>query len=289
MANKGKIFIVYHINEKPIQSDIYQPIAVGPKKDNFSNDFLKDDVGENIADKNQYYNELTAIYWVYKHIDEFKDYEYIGFEHYRRLFCFNHLDQSVYVKKNLKEDYISIDNSKLERIFNDFDLIVPYPNRYKSVKRHYEKAHNDVDVDIILDIIKKDYPKLYKVADEYFINQYEYSYNMFVFKKDDFVKYSSFIFDVLEKFINIKKEIDRLYISERLTGIYINYLISSGFRPLKLPVLHIRKKSFKKSIDQVDDNFKKGKDNGFIYKCKSLWLFLMPRWFEQLLRRNKTK
>ena len=289
MANKAKIFVIYHINEEPIQSDIYTPIAVGPHKDSFPDSFLRDDIGENIADKNSYYNEMTAIYWVYKHIDEFKDIDYIGFTHYRRLFCFSHLDRSVYVKKNLDYEYIDIDNDRLERMFKDYDLIAPYPNRYKSVRRHYEKAHNKEDIDIITGLIKKFKPEYYKIANEYFLNQYEYSYNMFVFKKDDFIKYGDFVFTILEEFEKIKENIDRMYISERLTGVFISYLIEKGETVLKLPVLHIRKKSLKKSTEEVNNNFKKGTDNGFLYKCKSLLLYLMPRGVEQYLRRRKTK
>ena len=73
MASKTKIFVIYHLNETPIVSDVYQPICVGPNKDAFPSSFLRDDKGDNIADKNSYYNEMTAVYWVYKHIDEFKD------------------------------------------------------------------------------------------------------------------------------------------------------------------------------------------------------------------------
>ena len=288
MASKTKIFVIYHLNETPIVSDVYQPICVGPNKDAFPSSFLRDDKGDNIADKNSYYNEMTAVYWVYKHIDEFKDIDYIGFSHYRRLFCFSHLNKSVYVKKNLNNEYIEIDNERLDRIFKDYDLITPYPNHYKSVRRHYEKSHNKIDIDIITHLIKQHKPEYYKTANDYFLNEYEYSYNMFIFKKDDFIKYGDFVFTILEAFEKEKENIDRLYISERLTGIFISYLIEKGEIPLKLPILHIRKKSFKKSAKEVGDNFKKGTDRGFLYKSKSLLLYLMPRCFEQYLRRRKS-
>ena len=286
--SKTKIFVIYHIPEEPIISDVYQPISVGRKKNAFPASFLRDDIGENISDKNPTYNEMTAIYWVFKHVNEL-DCDYIGFAHYRRLFCFSDLSKTAYVRKKIDKSMIEIDNSKLERFFKDYDLMAPYPNRYKSVRHHYEKAHNKTDVDLVLDIIRVIKPNYYKAACEYFYSSREYSYNMFVMKKNDFIEYGSFIFDVLGEFEKMKKYIDRLYISERLTGVFISYLLSKQYKVLHLPVIHIRKKSFKKSLNEVNENFKENKNNGFFYKTKSMFLHLMPICLEQALRRYKTK
>lgn len=289
MTNKTKIFVIYHTPEEVIHTDIYQPIAVGPNKDSFNEVFLRDDIGENIADKNPHYNEMTAIYWVYTHIDEFKDVNNFGFVHYRRFLCFNGLDRTAYVKKNIDKNLISINQEKLNRIFVDYDFIAPRPNHYSSVRKHYQKSHNSVDVDLALEIIKEKTPEYYSDAEDYFANSDEYSYNMFVFNKEDFIKYGDFVFTVLEEFEKRKTELDRLYISERLTGIFISRMLKNNNRLLKLPVLHIRKKAFKKSVEQTNDNFKKKTDHGVFYKCKSLLLNLMPRWLEQSLRRRKAR
>ena len=88
----AKIFVVCH-DPKQIDERIFQypyvPICVGAKKDEFSPRFLRDDRGDNIADKNDVYNEMTAVYSVYKHIDEFENTDLIGFVHYRRFFAFS--------------------------------------------------------------------------------------------------------------------------------------------------------------------------------------------------------
>ena len=286
---KAKIFIVYHLNDKPIISDVFQPIAVGDNKDNFSIDFLRDDIGDNIADKNHFYNEMTSVYWVYKHIDECSSYDYIGFMHYRRLFEFHKLNKTAFVKKTIDPSYLEPMNDKIDNFFKDYDCLIPYPSHYKSVISHYKESHNKEDLDIILDIIKKDYPDFLKTANEYLFGKDEYCYNMFVFRKNDFLGYSQFVFEILEKFVDRKKDVDRLYVSERLTGIYITYLINKGYQPLMLPVVHIRDKSFSKALKQTKTNFKKGTDRGFIYKIKPLLLCLLPRWLEQIMRRRKTK
>ena len=287
MSN-AKIFVIYHKPEELIKNDIYTPIAVGDNKSSFSDEFLKDDIGDNIAEKNDTYNELTAIYWVYKHLDEFEDTKYIGFCHYRRLFAFSNLRYPVYVRKNIDYTYIGVNEEKMDNFFSDFDLIAPYPVRNKTVRKHYEKSHNKEDLDVALKIINSKYPQLYKTAKEYIDNNCEYLYNMFVFKKENFVEYSKFLFDVLDEFTK-EKGGDRLYVSERLTGIYISYLINKGLKPFYVPIYNVRKKNHKAAKEAVKENKRIGKDNGFIFKYKPLILYYLPRCLEEFLRRRITK
>ena len=288
MPNKGKIFVIYHQPGEPFNSEVYQPISVGKNKDSFTKDFLRDDVGENIAEKNNKYNELTAIYWVYKHIDEFKDVEYFGFAHYRRLFCFDGLKKSAYVKKNIQENLVKIDNNALNSLFEKYDFVVPKPSHYKSVRAHFEKSHNKEDLDKLLVSIEKIAPDYLDSAKAYLENKDEYLYNMFIFKKADFVDYCKFLFSVLDDFVKVN-DAQRLYVSERLTGIYVYNLIQKDKKPLCLPILHIRSKSLKVANKQVKKNFKENTDRGFIYKIKPLILCLLPRHLEQWFRRRKTR
>ena len=60
-------------------SNLYLPIYIG-KKDNQNVTFQRDDAGNNIADKNFSYCELTAVYWAWKNQDS----DYYGLCHYRR-------------------------------------------------------------------------------------------------------------------------------------------------------------------------------------------------------------
>ena len=80
------IFVVCHDPSQTYErfSPPYVPICVGDKKNEFPSWFLRDDSGENIADKNAVFNEMTAIYWVYKHLEEVGNPDIIGFVHYRR-------------------------------------------------------------------------------------------------------------------------------------------------------------------------------------------------------------
>lgn len=289
MPNNSKIFVIYHKSDKPLKSDVYQPLAVGPNKEGFNEDFLRDDIGDNIADKNDKYNELTGICWVFKHLDEFKDVEYFGFDHYRRLFCFSGLNETCYVRKNIVEKLIDINNERISQIFHDYDFICPSPSYYRSVRKHYKKSHNKEDLDILMKAIINVAPEFKEDAEDYFDNSREFLYNMFIFKKDDFIEYCSFVFPVLEEFLKLKRDVQRLYVSERLTGIFINHLLNNGKSGLFLPVLHIRNKSFKLANKQVKENFKLNKDKGLFYKLKPIILCFLPRWVEQYFRRLKTR
>ena len=174
MSN-AKIFVIYHVPGTLVKSEVYAPIAVGNNVNRFDkNAFLRDNVGENISSLNKTYNELTAIYWVFKHLNEFKDIQYIGFSHYRRLFCFYRNDKKSYVKREVDFARVDTNEKELDEIFKHYDFVAPCPMRYKSVKKHYDRSHNKVDVDVLIDTIKNGFPDYYDDAVSYFKGCEEY-------------------------------------------------------------------------------------------------------------------
>lgn len=288
MTNKAKIFVIYHNLVEVSFSDVFQPLAVG-NKDHSNKQYLYDDVGDNISEKNPIYNELTGIYWVFSHLDEFKDVQYIGFSHYRRFFCFKGLNKHAYVRKSYEKSLCDVGEDQVENIFKDFDLIVPRASTYRSVRRHYERSHNKDDLNLVLKCVEELCPQYLESVKEYFDNPKEYLYNMFVFKKADFIRYGEFIFPLLEKFVSLRPNLDRLYISERLTGAFIHSLIKEGKTPLHLPVLFVRSRSLKVARAQIKDNKEKNKQASLFYKYKPLLLCLIPGHLEQFLRRRKAR
>lgn len=79
-----RIFVTAHKNVDRFGSAIMQPVQVGPKNERFPWAF-HDDEGENIANLNPRYCELTTQYWAWKNINA----DYYGFCHYRRYFDFS--------------------------------------------------------------------------------------------------------------------------------------------------------------------------------------------------------
>jgi len=59
----------------------YRAIQVGNAEENYPG-CLRDDTGDNIADRNASYCELTAMYWIWKNTDD----PFKGLAHYRRYF-----------------------------------------------------------------------------------------------------------------------------------------------------------------------------------------------------------
>ena len=61
----------------------YEPVGLGDKY--FSDNWIRDNEGENISYKNKYYGEYTFHYWFWKNkIKEIDDKTWIGFCAYRR-------------------------------------------------------------------------------------------------------------------------------------------------------------------------------------------------------------
>jgi len=59
-------------------------IPVGLKNDNFSNEWLRDNTGDNISKKNPFYGEYTFYYWYWKNLLRLKKKEeWVGFCSYR--------------------------------------------------------------------------------------------------------------------------------------------------------------------------------------------------------------
>lgn len=59
------------------------PIEVGASRRESFLYPLRDDTGDNISSENEYYGELTGLYWVWKNVDIADD-DIIGFCHYNK-------------------------------------------------------------------------------------------------------------------------------------------------------------------------------------------------------------
>lgn len=75
-------------------------IPVGLYRNNFSQDWLRDNTGDNISKKNPYYGEYTFYYWYWKNLLKYKNKDdWVGFCHYREYWGNN--KQSI--SRNLKD------------------------------------------------------------------------------------------------------------------------------------------------------------------------------------------
>lgn len=253
MDSKVKLLICYHKPAPLLKDNILTPIHVGranAKKrmdhnsDNFKwlmENLIGDDTGENISDKNDYYNEMTAIYWAWKNYDQLGNPDYIGLMHYRRHFVLNENSLDVLNIRNFNPntyfDEINYSEEKIEKLVEGCDFL-PHIGKVINVYKHYTENQRKEDIDLANDIIIEKYPEYESVMKKYYSGDYSNFCNMCIFSKDLFFKYCEWIFSILEEF---EKRVDmsekRFFISERLTGVFIAKLMEN--KKLKYKVLPI--------------------------------------------------
>lgn len=168
--------------------DLYQPLHVG-RKLHGDLGYPGDDTGDNISHLNQYYSELTGIYWIWKNC---KDVDYVGTSHYRRYL----LDEER--KLFTAEKYLSA--------FKEYDIIttrrVVLNNSY-----HYGFAanHNIAALDMVGEVLKEKYPPYYETFVRLVNGPETYFGNLFVTGKKKFDAYAEWLFDI---FFEVQKRID---------------------------------------------------------------------------------
>ena len=242
-----KIFISAHKECFQIKNPLIYYIQVGAKNKKHFEGMFHDDEGENISEKNDKYCELTAQFWAWKNIH---DADYYGFWHYRRFMSFrnenypmdiyynvifNDLNENVYEQLNLTAQSMKENISHYDIIVTTATNINSLDNRVHTNREHYEIASFQFkeDLDVMVEIIKEFYPEFYNIS-IYYLDEISYGYfcNMFIMKKDIFLKYNEWLFSILEEhekrrnYTNYDKTAFRVsgYLGERLFGIYYMYL-----------------------------------------------------------------
>lgn len=188
MENKCKIYIVTHKKFQVPNNSIYEPIQVGKKRTNIDLKIASDDTGDNIADKNANYCELTALYWIWKNIKKVK---VIGICHYRRYF--------TKLKWSNKEKFF-LKQKDINRLLDKYEIIVPKKTKLKkySVKDWYVKCDGrEKDLVTTKKVIEELFPD-YAESYETVLQQSEAFYcNMFIMKKELMDKYCEWLFKIL--------------------------------------------------------------------------------------------
>ena len=211
-----KIAVVYNgepklCNEVKQRPDIYVPILAGRRWNHKSYDIpnlLYDDVGDNISWLNPYINEITALYWIGHHLDQLGNPDFIGLQHYRRLFDLND------VLPHVNEDTLILNQETIMLPTVDFLELCHSVGRYL--------------IFISRKALKLDDPILAKLFRQFVFSRTYYSRNLFIVSKEvllGVVEYISNLLRYVVKDINF----DMLgtpgarkigFILERMVGFY---------------------------------------------------------------------
>ncbi len=231
--SKTTLYIATHKLFIPPKIFCYKPIAIG-KKQNWL-PYLKDNYGKNIAEKNPYYCELTALYWIWKNDCS----EYVGLMHFHRYFY-----DDKYITK-----------SEINILLEKYDMIVPTPILFDcNIYEQYKSVHYVKDLELACqEILKRD--NTYKKAIEQTLNQHKfYIGNMFITSRDILEEYLDFLFPIL---FNLEQKIPYLqysiynkrvfgFLAERIFNIYV-----------RKNNLHLKEYPIKDTLSMEEQNLKR--------------------------------
>ncbi len=178
-----------------------------------------DAVGEDqMSEKNPYYCELTAAYWIMKNDHEN---DIVGLMHYRRLLATGILSRNP-------KHYLN--SPRVERDLETYDFIAPKPHKCRvTQKENLLESVREKDFDILRDVIATSYPDYLADFDAVCASRRGYLLNMFIAQKETWDAYYTWLFSVLAE---VEARVDmtgyttqekRLYgyLSERLFSVYV--------------------------------------------------------------------
>ena len=209
-----KIFSVYHKPYRIFSSECLVPIQVGAwNQESFG--LLHDNTGNNIADKNGGYCELTAQYWVWKnYLPTHLDLKWVGFCHYRRFMDFWNWS-SEYNRGAYNYRYVDSRSFALEMfpkyteaelsyvIPDNADIVLPRSFKNKSFIEnqlsHYMFVWGNRGLDEVCSVINSDYVDYKEDFKQSMSSRRGYHGLTYLMKTPLFVRYAQWMFDFLEK------------------------------------------------------------------------------------------
>lgn len=240
----------------------YKILHVGGN-DDIDTSYLRDDVGENISNKNKNYCELTGIYWIWKNCSE-KINDIVGITHYRRYFT-NTTDDLLYTYFGKKPHIIKY--KMIENKLKSHDIILPKREKiFSTVSKNYSNVHFYQDLEITRNVLKQNFPEFVSAFDKVMSGHYYYYANMMICRRELFDEYAEWLFDVmcnLEKHIDINKYKDNYqkrvfgFLAERLLQVWVTY---KKLNVCELPVFNTdsrRVNIFQKNFSRVKNLFRR--------------------------------
>lgn len=229
-----KIYQVTHKKFNPVCGELYQPIHAG-KQGKMDLGYPGDAEGDNISALNDKINECTALYWIWKNDST----EYVGLNHYRRLFC------SAVNREWMLQGF------EVQILLEQYDIIVAaaYDTgrlpvlesmRYQVCEEALDNAYN-----VLQDIFQKRKKRDYQ-AFQYVMNGYMlYPCNMFITSRRIMEEYCEWLFPVLFEMVE-KVEIKETWddYSKRILGFFAErlltvWIVQHDFKIKELPVLFL--------------------------------------------------
>ncbi|NVN43538.1 DUF4422 domain-containing protein [Asaia siamensis] len=238
------IYVCHHSAGFTFEDDVFRPIQAGRALATTALPMPGDDTGENISCKNGEYCELTTLYWAWKND---RDASWVGFMHYRRFldFACTGLKTDRYGCIALPEmtaGSLQTMGLNAETVFKTIeknpDACAILPKKwsvknigYTSFYQHYIESdyHFSHDLDLTRSVIADLYPNDLSVFDTVMAGDEGYFTNVFVFRRDLFDTYCTWLFAILSEverradLTNYSVQARRVYgyLGERLFNVFM--------------------------------------------------------------------
>ena len=206
-----KILVCYHkpYPLPPIDDGVLLPIHVGKALSDAdlnmqADNELNGQPCDNISDKNESYDELTAMYWAWKNLRKlYPDVKYVGLSHYRRLFAFDEdrkFTEIINKYPSEMQDY-RLDAGRIINILESGRVILAKRRVFgESIEHNYCMMHNSEDYRILKRVIMEKFPDYYDSFVEFMEKNNKISLCcMFIMKWEDFEKYCEWLFAVMSE------------------------------------------------------------------------------------------
>lgn len=231
-----RLYVVYHKPSPLLQTPPFVPIQVGKGKP-IPGVTVRDNVGENIAEKNPNFCELTAQYWIWKNVQA----DIVGLCHYRRIPSFSDDGSGTFTDFSAATcEKFGWNTKKISELFQKYDILMPLrwdilppgePGHHMTPYEFYAYEHRESDLAEAIRIIHELTPEVAPYADSVLNTIKAQSFcNVCVMRKTLFDAYSEWLFRVLfelERRIEIphNKESARLFgfLSEHLIMVWLAY------------------------------------------------------------------
>lgn len=194
-----KILVCYYkdVIIRP-KNQSYFLIQCGADSTGMELDMTRDNTGVNISARNDYWSEITGLFWAWKNLERT---DYVGLCSYRRFFNFDHHSNNpiniLPIQRHADIDNIIIPDLNL--LFKNYDVVLPKRytyayNTYTVCKMNYRI--NDFNIlENLISEISPEYLDAYKYV--FYNTNKQIGHNMFIMKWDDFQEYCSWVFSIL--------------------------------------------------------------------------------------------
>lgn len=202
-SKKVEIYVATHKEFKLLgKKDIYIPIQGGAElypNERFG--YLQDNIGDNISNKKENYNELTSMYWAWKNSNA----DIKGLCHYRRYFTKSNV--------NIDPKYI-IDKQTILDTMKEYDAILPIPffhDGYTNYEYCLRGSVREKDLKELRNVIEEINPEYLESYDIVMKRSFAFYCNALIAKKEVFDEYSLWLFNILDE---LEKRVDLIGYSE---------------------------------------------------------------------------